>query len=112
MPRSYTFILEERSFAAPDDAKDFALRAFHLRRSIQRTTRPARGDNVTESLYVLGGTILGTILTLIVSWFFKLLQDRWSHKRLYDHRFRLEKEYECGTSSLNFVAQSTNLSRG
>ena len=39
-----------------------------------------------ESLYLFGGTILG--------WILKLLQDRWSHNRLYDHRFRLEKEYE------------------
>ena len=31
MPQSPTFTLEERSFATPDDAKDFALRCYRAR---------------------------------------------------------------------------------
>jgi hypothetical protein len=45
---------------------------------------------MSESLYALGGTILGLILAGV----FKLFHDRTSQKRLYDHRLRLEKEYE------------------
>jgi hypothetical protein len=41
---------------------------------------------MNESIMFFGGTVLG--------WFLKLIADQFSASRHYDHRFRLEKEYE------------------
>ena len=35
-----------------------------------------------------------SVISLGVGWFLKVLSDRMSEKKLFDHRIRLEKEYE------------------
>ena len=44
---------------------------------------------MTDAIHSVGLIIIGAV----VGWFLKVVADRMSHKRLFDHRLRLEKEY-------------------
>jgi hypothetical protein len=47
---------------------------------------------VTETSAWIG--VGGGLVGIVVGWFLKLLSDSWSHRRTFDQRLRLEKEYQ------------------